>query len=82
MAQAKLLEVFLTAVRGVHSTSGGTKETSYYTALNNLLDGVGNTLMNRPGFELTPRSWTNFKGIYGEVRISIQAQGRQELLGR
>ena len=44
MAKAKLLENFLNAVRGVHSTSGGTKETSYYTALNNLLDGVGHTL--------------------------------------
>ncbi len=44
MAKPKLLEDFLNAVRGVHSTSGGTKETSYYTALNNLLDGVGHTL--------------------------------------
>ena len=44
MAQAKLLEEFLSAVRSVHSTSGGTKETSYYTAINNLLDGVGHAL--------------------------------------
>ncbi|HSO45587.1 MAG TPA: N-6 DNA methylase, partial [Rhodoferax sp.] len=44
MAQAKLLEEFLSAVRGVHSTSGGTKETSFYTALNNLLDGIGHSL--------------------------------------
>lgn len=44
MAQAKLLEEFLSAVRGVHATSGGTKETSHYTALNNLLDGVGHAL--------------------------------------
>lgn len=44
MAKAKLLEDFLSAVRSVHSTGGGTKETSYYTALNNLLDGVGHTL--------------------------------------
>ena len=44
MATALHLEVFLNAVRGVHSTSGGTKETSYYTALNNLLDGVGHAL--------------------------------------
>ncbi|MDP3617961.1 MAG: hypothetical protein Q8R49_09140, partial [Rhodoferax sp.] len=44
MAHAKLLEEFLSAVRGVHGTSGGTKETSYYTAINNLLDGVGHTL--------------------------------------
>lgn len=44
MAQAKLLEEFLSAVRDVHSTSGGTKETSYYTAINNLLDGAGHSL--------------------------------------
>ena len=44
MAQAKLLEEFLTAVRAVHTTHGGTKETSFYTALNNLLDGTGHTL--------------------------------------
>lgn len=44
MAQAKHLEEFLNAVRGVHATGGGTKETSFYTALNNLLDGVGHTL--------------------------------------
>lgn len=44
MAKAKLLDEFLSAVRGVHSTGGGTKETSYYTALNNLLDGVGHIL--------------------------------------
>ena len=44
MAQAKHLEEFLSTVRGVHGTGGGTKETSYYTALNNLLDGVGHTL--------------------------------------
>ena len=44
MAKAFHLEIFLTAVRGVHGTSGGTQETSYYTALNNLLDGVGHAL--------------------------------------
>jgi hypothetical protein len=44
MAKAQLLDAFLSAVRGVHATSGGTKETSYYTALNNLLDGVGHAL--------------------------------------
>jgi hypothetical protein len=32
--------------------------------------------LNRPGFELTPRSWTNFKGSYGEVRDKVQARGR------
>jgi hypothetical protein len=44
MAQANHLEKFLNTVRGVHGTGGGTKETSYYTALNNLLDGVGHAL--------------------------------------
>jgi len=44
MAKAFLLDVFLSAVRSVHGTSGGTKETSYYPALNNLLDGVGDGL--------------------------------------
>ena len=44
MAQARHLEEFLNAVRGVYSTGGGTKETSFYTALNNLLDGVGHGL--------------------------------------
>ncbi|MBV5299110.1 MAG: N-6 DNA methylase [Rhodoferax sp.] len=44
MAHARLLEEFLNAVRGVHATRGGTQETSYYTALNNLLDGAGQTL--------------------------------------
>ena len=47
MAHAKHLEEFLSAVRDVHSTSGGTKETSYYTAINNLLDGVGQALKPR-----------------------------------
>lgn len=31
--------------------------------------------LNRPGYELTPRSWTNFKGSHGEVRTKVQAQG-------
>ena len=44
MAKALLLDVFLSAVRGVHGTSGGTKETSYYPALNNLLDAIGDKL--------------------------------------
>jgi transcriptional regulator with XRE-family HTH domain len=42
-------------------------------------EAPGNMLhidMNRPGFELTPRSWTNFKGSYGEVRDKVQARGR------
>ena len=33
--------------------------------------------VNRPGFELTPRSWTNFKESHGEVRDRVQAPGRQ-----
>ena len=41
MTKSNLLEVFLISVRSVQSTGGGTKETSYYTAINNLLDGVG-----------------------------------------
>lgn len=44
MAKTAFLDVFLSAARGVHSTGGGTKETSYYTAINNLLDGVGDAL--------------------------------------
>ena len=47
MAKSSLLENFLHAVRGVHRTNGGTKETSYYTALNNLLDGAGHALKPR-----------------------------------
>ena len=41
MNKLNQLEEFLITVRSVHSTQGGTKETSYYTALNNLLDAVG-----------------------------------------
>jgi hypothetical protein len=37
--------------------------------------------MNRPGIELTPRSWTNFKGFHEEVPNRVQARGRQELFG-
>lgn len=48
IAKAKLLEYFLSAVRGVHSTGGGTKETSYYTAVSNLLDGIGQACKMRP----------------------------------
>ena len=44
MGKAFLPDPFLNAVRGIHGTSGGTQETSYYTALNNLLDGVGHEL--------------------------------------
>lgn len=35
---------FLAAARLIHASGGGTQETSYYTALDNLLDGVGATL--------------------------------------
>lgn len=44
MAKSHLLERFLSASKSVHNTRGGIKETSYYTAINNLLDGVGHTL--------------------------------------
>ena len=44
MADKPLLAVFLGAVHGVHVCGAGTKETSYYTALDNLLDGIGQTL--------------------------------------
>ena len=44
MAKSHLLASFLSASKSVHNTGGGTKETSYYTAINNLLDGVGHTL--------------------------------------
>jgi hypothetical protein len=38
------LAAFLAAAHGVHVSGAGTKETSYYTALDNLLDGIGDTL--------------------------------------
>ena len=44
MAKPQLLASFLNAAKSVHSTGGGTKETSYYTAINNLLDGAGHAL--------------------------------------
>lgn len=47
MAKTLSLETFLHAVRGVHGSGGGTKETSYYTTLNNLLDAVGHALKPR-----------------------------------
>ena len=50
-----------------------------------ILDGYpvssGHSL-NRPGFELTPRSWTNFKGFHEEVSNRVQARGRQKFFGR
>ena len=44
MTKPNLLASFLGAAKSVHSTGGGTKETSYYTAINNLLDGAGHLL--------------------------------------
>ena len=44
MATTNLLEFFLSAAATVRATGSGTKETSYYPALSNLLDAVGNTL--------------------------------------
>ncbi len=44
MAAKPVLAEFLAAVHGVHLSGAGTKETSYYTALDNLLDGIGETL--------------------------------------
>jgi Type ISP C-terminal specificity domain len=38
------LAAFLAAAHGVHVSGAGTKETSYYTALDSLLDGIGQTL--------------------------------------
>ena len=38
------LASFLSAVYGVHASGAGTKETSFYTALDNLLDGIGDVL--------------------------------------
>ena len=32
----------------------------------------------RPGIELTPRSWTNFKGFHEEVQNGVQARSRFE----
>ena len=47
MAAAVLLANSLSAVADVRATGSGTKETSYYTALNNLLDAVGDALKPR-----------------------------------
>jgi hypothetical protein len=44
MADTPFLSIFLSSVYSVYQSAGGTKETSYYTALNNLLDGIGHTL--------------------------------------
>lgn len=34
----------LAAVNGVHASGSGTGETSYYTAIDTLLDGIGDAL--------------------------------------
>ena len=44
MADKPFLAAFLAAAHVVHISGAGTKETSYYTALDNLLDGIGETL--------------------------------------
>ena len=44
MTDKQALATFLAAAHGVHASGSGTKETSYYTAIDNLLDGVGDTL--------------------------------------
>ena len=47
MPDKPFLAAFLAAAHGVHFSGAGTKETSYYTALDNLLDGIGQTLKPR-----------------------------------
>ncbi len=44
-------------------------------------NAIGKRFVNRPGFELTPRSWTNFKGFHEEVQNGVQAGSRAELPG-
>jgi esterase/lipase superfamily enzyme len=44
MADKQALATFLAAVHGVHVSGSGTKETSFYTAIDNLLDGIGGAL--------------------------------------
>lgn len=41
-----------------------------------ILEVLKSENLNRPGNELTPRSWTNFEGSHGEVRNKVQGQGR------
>jgi hypothetical protein len=36
--------------------------------------------LNRPRFELTPRSWTNFRGFVAKVKNRVQASGGQHPL--
>lgn len=44
MSDPQGLATFLAAVHGVHVSGSGTKETSFYTAIDNLLDGIGGAL--------------------------------------
>jgi hypothetical protein len=44
MNKPNQLEAFSIAVRSVHNTQCGTNETSYCTAIDNLLRGIGATL--------------------------------------
>ncbi|TXI51090.1 MAG: DNA methyltransferase [Lysobacter sp.] len=44
MSAPSPLETFLASVAAIHSSGGGTKETSYYTPLNLLFDEIGRTL--------------------------------------
>jgi esterase/lipase superfamily enzyme len=44
MATAQALAAFLAAIHGVHVLGSGTQESSFYTAIDNLLDGIGDTL--------------------------------------
>ena len=44
MSDKPFLASFLAAAHAVHISGAGTKETSYYTSLDNLLDGIGETL--------------------------------------
>ncbi|RZJ60487.1 MAG: hypothetical protein EON49_08270 [Acidovorax sp.] len=37
--------------------------------------------VNRPSFELTPRSWTNFKGLHEEVQNGVQVGSGPKLFG-
>lgn len=40
----------------------------YYSAVRPRFLIPGGQGLNGPGIELPPKSWTNFKGFYGEVR--------------
>lgn len=55
------------------------------------MSAVRRCILNRPGFELTPRSWTNLKGFIGEyqsefklkvVKSFLDGDGGAKLLAR